>query len=172
MGGSLGWRSMRITRLCAFSLVPMLALLAGGCLEITKSVTEGPGPTPFPRLVSVKLEYRQPNACFNVVAPCTGHVVFFASWMQPGGEVVLSQTPGTFVWTGTVTNVPVNFPPRDQPHLVRVFDPHLIETDTGGVTALRLVVGGQIITFFNEPGTTNENGVIYVDDNGVGRNPF
>lgn len=162
---------MKIARRWALSLVPLLAFL-GGCLEITKEVTEGPEPVPLPRLVSVKVEYRQPNACFNVVNSCTNPVVFFGSWMRPGGELTLRQTPGTYVWTGTVTNVPVNFPPRDQPYLVRVFDPHLIETETGGVTASRLVVGGQAITYFDQPGTTSESGVIFIDDNGVGRNPF
>jgi hypothetical protein len=71
-----------------------------------------------------------------------------------------------------VTNVPVNFPPREQPYLVRVFDPHIVESATGGVTALRLIVGGQTISFFDQPGTASESGVIYVDDNGVGRNPY
>ncbi len=135
-----------------FAAVPALALAAGGCLEITKSVTAGPPPV--------------------------------ASWMGPavageplpsgssGGPLPLRRTPGTYAWTGTVTNVPVNFPPRDQPYLVRVFDPHIVQSETGGVTALRLVVGGQTITFFDQPGTTSESGVIYVDDNGVGRNPY
>ena len=149
----------------------LLALASFGCEE-TENITEGPGPVAQPRLVSVQVEYRQPNHCFNAVNPCTGRVVFFGSWMHPGGEVLLTQAPGTFSWTGTVTSVPVNFPPRDQPHLVRVFDPHLIETETGGVTASRLLVGGQTIVFFDQPGTTSESGWIYVDDNGVGRSPF
>jgi len=161
----------KITRRGAPALVAALAFLGDGCLEITKSVTEGPPPVPSPRLVSVRVEYRQPNGCVNVVNPCNTRVVFFGSWMQPGGEVLLSQNPG-YVWTGTVLNVPVNFPPREQPYLVRVFDPHLIETPTGGVTASRLVVGGQMITFFDQPGTTAESGVIFIDDNGIGRNPF
>ena len=155
-----------------FAVVPALALAAGGCLEITKSVTEGPLPVEFPRVVSVKVEYRQPNGCLNVAEHCTDRVVFFGSWMMPGGELLLTQAPGTYVWTGRVTNVPVNFPPREQAYLVRVFDPHIVQSETGGVTALRLIVGGQTISFFDQPGTTSESGVIYVDDNGVGRNPF
>ncbi len=154
------------------ALVAALAFLGDGCLEITKSVTEGPPPVPSPRLVSVRVEYRQPNGCVNVSNPCNTRVVFFGSWMQPGGEVLLSESPGTYAWTGTIPNVPVNFPPREQPYLVRVFDPHLTETPTGGVTASRLVVGGQMITFFDQPGTTAESGVIFIDDNGIGRNPF
>ncbi len=167
-----------------FAAVPALALAAGGCLEITKSVTAGPPPVASPRIVSVKIEYRQPNGCANVALHCNDLVVFFGSWMGPavagepspsgssGGPLPLRRTPGTYAWTGTVTNVPVNFPPRDQPYLVRVFDPHIVQSETGGVTALRLVVGGQTITFFDQPGTTSESGVIYVDDNGVGRNPY
>jgi hypothetical protein len=161
-----------ITRRGALVLLPALASLGIGCLEITKSVTEGPPPVASPRLVSVSVEYRQPNGCVNVTNPCNTRVVFFGSWMQPGGEVLLNQSPGTYVWTGIVPNVPVNFPPREQPYLVRVFDPHLTETPTGGVTASRLTVGGQIITFFDQPGTTAESGVIFIDDNGIGRNPF
>ncbi len=170
--GEGGGSMKKITRRGAPALVAALAFLGDGCLEITKSVTEGPPPVPSPRLVSVRVEYRQPNGCVNVVNPCNTRVVFFGSWMQPGGEVLLSQNPGTYVWTGVVLNVPVNFPPREQPYLVRVFDPHLTETPTGGVTASRLVVGGQMITFFDQPGTTAESGVIFIDDNGIGRNPF
>ena len=57
----------------------------------TKSVTEGPPPVPSPRLVTVRVEYRQPNGCVNVSNPCNTRVVFFGSWMQPGGEVLLSE---------------------------------------------------------------------------------
>jgi hypothetical protein len=60
----------------------------------------------------------------------------------------------------------------EEPHLVRVFDPHLVDTETGGVTAARLVVGGQILDSFDQPGTPQESGRVYVDDNGAGRNPF
>ena len=55
-------------------------------------------------------------------------------------------TPGTLTWTGTVTGVPANFPPRDEPYFVRVYDPHLVETASGGIAASRLLVGGQAIT--------------------------
>ena len=166
-----------------FAVVPVLALAAGGC-EDTESVTGGPPPVASPRIVSVRVEYRQPNGCANEPAHCNDLVVFFGSWMgpaeggepipsgSPGGPFPLRRTPGTYVWTGTVTNVPVNFPPKDQAYLVRVFDPHIVQSETGGVTASRLVVGGQTITFFDQPGTSSESGVIYVDDNGVGRNPY
>jgi hypothetical protein len=158
-----------------YVILPILALSGSGCLEITKNVTEGPEPEAFPRTVTVKIEYRQPNSCANVPEHCNDRVVFFGSWMAqttPEPGVLLNKAPGTFVWTGRVGNVPVNFPPRDQPYFVRVFDPHMVQTDTGGVTALRLVFGGQTITYFDQPGTSAESGVIYVDDNGVGRNPY
>jgi hypothetical protein len=165
---------MRFPRWAAVAAV--LAVAGTGCLEITKTVTEGPPAVPDPHLVTIRIEYRQPAGCANVVAPCNSRVVFFGSWMQPraGVEsgVLLNQTPDTYVWTGTVSSVPVNFPPRDQPYLVRVFDPHLSETPTGGVTASRLQVGGQTITYFDQPGTTQESGVIYIDDDGVGHAPF
>jgi hypothetical protein len=167
-----------------FAAVPALALVAGGCLEITKSVTGEPPPVASSRIVSIRIEYRQPNGCANLPEHCNDLVVFFGSWMgtaaagdlapagSSGGPVRLSRTPGTYVWTGTVTNVPVNFPPREQPYLVRVFDPHIVQSETGGVTALRLVVGGQTIMFFDQPGTASESGVIFIDDNGIGRNPY
>lgn len=166
-----------------FAAVPVLALAAGGCLD-TEGLTGQAPPVQAPRVVSVKVEYRQPNGCANEAVHCNDLVVFFGSWMGPaeagepipsgsaGGPFPLRRTPGTYVWTGTVTNVPVNFPPRDQAYLVRVFDPHIVQSETGGVTALRLMVGGQTISFFDQPGTGNESGVIYVDDNGVGRNPY
>ena len=44
-------------------------------------------------------------------------------------------------------------------------------TDTGGLTAARLIIGGQVITQYLEPGTPNESGLIFVDDNGQGRTP-
>src|SRR5437899_6049116 len=121
----------KLTRRGAVALVAALAFLGDACLEITKSVTEGPPPLPSPRLVSVRVEYRQPNGCVNVSNPCNTRVVFFGSWMQPGGEVLLSESPGTYTWTGTAPNVPVNFPPRVQPYLVLVLDPHLTETQPG-----------------------------------------
>jgi hypothetical protein len=40
------------------------------------------------------------------------------------------------------------------------------------VTAARLVVGGQLLNQFDSPGTPKESGLVYVDDNGVGRNPL
>ena len=100
--------------------------MAPACWDFQPDPDAGPAAVPFPRLVSVLVEYRQPNDCLNVPARCTDRVVFFGSWMQTGGEVLLRMAPGTRQWTGTASSVPVNFPPQDFPHLVRVFDPHLV----------------------------------------------
>jgi len=154
-----------------FGLILLLSALTPACWDFQPDPPEGPSAVPFPRLVSVRVEYRQPNDCFNVSAHCEDRVVFFGSWMRTGGEVLLILASGTRQWTGTAQNVPVNFPPKDFPHLVRVFDPHLVDTPTGGITAARLIVGGQVITQYDQPATPSESGLIYVDDNGQGRNP-
>jgi hypothetical protein len=133
-----------------------------------------PGPTAVPpgRFVSVTVQYRQPAGCANSEGTCGARVVFFGSWMAPGQEVLLDTSTGPNFWTGVVANVPVNWPPTDTPHYVRIYDPHLKDTPTGGVTAARLLVGGQAIYNIDSPGTPQESGLIYVDDNGVGRNPL
>jgi len=124
-------------------------------------------------VTSVRVEYRQPNGCANATpVACDNLVVFFGSWMHPGQEIYLESDPGSHLWTGIAPGVPVNWPPVDQPHLVRVFDPHLVNTATGGVTAARLLVGGQALTQYDSPGTPRESGLVYVDDNGAGRNPL
>jgi hypothetical protein len=156
-----------------------LAASATGCQDfLHPDVTPGPSPAPVLRLVSVTVEYRQPAGCKNSEGTCNARVVFFGSWMrqgtggEPGDEVLLETPSGPNFWTGVVPNVPVNWPPVDVPHYVRVYDPHLRDTPTGGVTAARLIVGGQVITQYDSPGTTKESGLIYIDDNGVGHNPL
>lgn len=150
-----------------------LAVLALGVVscDFQPDPEAGPAPLPVGRFASVRVEYRQPNACENTGAACENLVVFFGSWMRPGQEIYLSPV-GSNVWSGVAANVPVNWPPNDEPHYVRVFDPHLVDTPTGGVTAARLQIGGQVIYYFDQPGTPKESGLIYVDDNGVGRNPY
>ena len=54
---------------------------------------------------------------------------------------------------------------------MRVFDPHLVDTETAGVTAERLKVGRQVLTIFDERGTPGESAHVYVDVNGIGHNP-
>jgi hypothetical protein len=92
--------------------------------------------------------------------------------MRTGLVLTLTPASGRYVWTGTATNVPVNFPPRDEPYLVRVFDPYLLDTSSGGVTAARLQVGGQVVVDVEAVGTPAESGRVYIDDNGIGHTPF
>jgi hypothetical protein len=148
-----------------------LAAVAAGC-DFQPNTTEGPSALPAVAVASVRIEYRQPDGCANTPAACDNPVFFLGSWMHPGQEVYLVSDPGSHVWTGVAQGVPVNWPPVEEPHLVRVFDPHLVDTATGGVTAARLRVGGQILTQYDSPGTPRESGLVYVDDNGIGRNPL
>ena len=153
-------------------LVVLTSLLSVSCYDFRLTGPEDPAPDSPPHLVSVTVEYRQPNGCVEGSPRCEDSVVFFGSWMQPGGEFLLRRDPGRFIWRGVATGVPVNYPPRDQPHYVRVYDPHMVGSPTGGVSAERLKVGGEAITFFDAPGGTRESGLIYVDMNGFGHNPF
>jgi hypothetical protein len=153
--------------------VGLMALLLSmaGCYEFQPDVPQGPSELPLVTMATVEVEYRQPNGCMNATGNCADRVVFFGSWMRPGEEVLLEPVPGR-LWVGRVSNVPVNWPPVVLPHRVRVFDPHLVDTDTRGVTAARLMVGRQILTIFDEEGTPGESGQVHVDDNGIGHNPF
>jgi hypothetical protein len=152
-------------------LVPLALALSLASCDFQPDPPPGPSALPTDRLVNVTVLYRQPNACVNTSSPCDNLVVFFGSWMHAGDEIYLQQVSGTHDWTGTVQGVPVNWPPVDSPHLVRVFDPHLVDTPTGGVTAARLTIGGQIITQYDSPGTPQESGLVYIDADGVGHNP-
>ena len=55
---------------------------------------------------------------------------------------------------------------------MRVFDPFLREGPGGGVTAQRLVVGGELLKRFDSAGSERESGLVYVDENGYGHSPF
>jgi hypothetical protein len=68
--------------------------------------------------------------------------------------------------------VPVNFPPRDLAYAVRVYDPHLAGNPSGGITAERLTLGGQLLTYFVDEDTPSESALVYIDDNGFGHNPY
>ena len=150
-----------------------IALTGGGCYDFHLVGPEDPAPPPVPRLVSVAVEYRQPPGCLNAPERCEDLVVFFGSWMRPGGEFFLQADAGGYLWTGVAHGVPVNFPPGgDEPHRVRVYDPHLVQTLTEGSSAERLKVGAQIILRFSGSGGRNEVGLIYIDENGQGRNPY
>jgi hypothetical protein len=148
------------------------ALLGGACYDFHLTGPEDPPSPNPPNLVSVTIEYRQPNGCVNSRTNCDDRVVFFASWMRPGDEFALNRDPGGLIWRGVARGVPVNFPPRDSPHAVRVYDPHILDHPNGGLTAERLRVGGQILTNIESPGTVEESGLIYIDENGQGRTPF
>jgi hypothetical protein len=162
----------------ALLLALVLALTGQGC-DFQKDPDAGPAAVLPIRFVTIRVEYRQPAGCQNTdLARCGDRVWFFGSWMKAptpgtsqGEEVALDTRFGPNFWEGFIPNVPVNWPPQDFPHFVRVFDPHLQSTPSGGVTAARLIIGGQIITEYDQPGTTQESGIIYVDDNGVGRSP-
>jgi hypothetical protein len=159
-----------------WSLLLALAALGAAC-DFQKDPVAGPSAVQPVRFVTIKIEYRQPQGCQNNENTCDARVVFFGSWMKPrsgsyeGDQVLLDTRFGPNFWEGFVENVPVNWPPSDFPHYVRVYDPHLQSTSSGGVTAARLIVGGQIITEYDAPGTPLESGLIYVDDNGTGRSP-
>lgn len=159
-------------RVFAFCGPLLIALAGGGCYDFHLTGPEDPLPLKPPLLVSVTVEYRQPNGCLNSLGRCGDPVVFFGSWMKPGEEFALKGDPGGFIWRGTATGVPVNFPPRDDPHAVRVFDPHILDHPTGGITGERLRIGGQILTVFDAQGTPSESVLVYVDENGKGHNPF
>lgn len=150
----------------------LAGLLAAACDDYRIEGPTDPAPVAPPRLVSVTIEYLQPNGCAEGFPRCDDNVAFFGSWMQPGEEFFLRPEPGRFVWRGTATNVPVNFPPRGAPHAVYIYDPHLVGTPTLGVTAARLKVGGETLSRIENPGGRRETGLVYIDENGQGRNPF
>lgn len=153
----------------------LAAMLAPACYSFHTPGPEDPSPVELPRTVSVTVQYRQPNGCINADrSRCEEPVAFFATWMRPGGEFRLTPDPGgSHVWTGTAYSVPVNFPPRDNAYEVRIVDPYLQETP-GAVryTAQRLIVGGETVEHIEHPSNFDEFGLIYIDDNGQGRNPF
>ena len=154
------------------ALAAAAVVLGAGCPTLHLPGPTEPPEVPSPRLVTVTIEYRQPNGCINQSTPCEEPVVFYGTWMRPGGEFRLDPAPGTHIWRGQAFAVPVNFPPRDDPYEVRIFDPYLRESTTGGFTAQRLQVGAENITHVETPGGHDEHGLVYIDDNGHGRSPF
>jgi hypothetical protein len=152
-------------------VVAFLSLLcSAGCFHETGP--EHPDPVPVPTVVSVQVEYVQPNGCIATVYPCSDLVVFFGSWMGPNGPIRLVRQADGHVWTGVVTGVPVNFPPTGAPYNVRVYDPYL-QTDTEArFTGQRLTIGGASLTHIDLPGGHDESALVYIDDTGQGHNPF
>lgn len=153
-------------------LPPLLAILLAGCYDFHLTGPEDAAEVVPPGFVSVTIEYRQPNGCLNGASPCEEPVVFYGSWMAKGAEFQLARDPGTFVWRGVARGVPVNYPPRDAPYSVRVFDPHLRETCTAGFQAERIRLGGEALSKFEGGGCADQAALAYVDDNGYGHNPY
>jgi hypothetical protein len=159
-------------RIAAQAILVATVLAAGGCFDFHMEGPEDAPSPPLPRLASVTVEYHQPAECRNVPSRCSDRVVFYGSWMRPGQELILDAVPGSFIWTGTLAGVPVNFPPAGQPHTVHVFDPYLVGAPTRGAAGRRLVVGGESLTAVDDFGTGAERAQVYVDDNGFGHNPI
>jgi hypothetical protein len=157
-------------------LGPVLALLCGlvpaGCYDFHLQGPEDPPVDVVPRTVSVTIQYRQPSSCQNDSSRCDDPVVFYGSWMREGNEFSLTPDVNSHVFRGTALVVPVNYPPRDQPYFVRIYDPYLARTSSGGFTARRLVVGGESLTQVESSGSRQERALIFVDENGLGHNPF
>jgi len=151
-----------------------LCLVVTACDDYHIDGPVDPEPLSPPRTVSVTIEYLQPNGCVEGSPRCDDNVAFFGSWMRPGEEFFLQPQPGRFLWRGVAHNVPVNFPPHfgSQPHAVVIYDPYVVGTPTAGLTAERLKVGGEAITRYDSPGTPREVGLIFIDENGQGRDLF
>lgn len=142
-----------------------------GCYDFRLTGPEDPAPVPA-QLVEVSVEYRQAAGCDNDAARCDDPVVFFGSWMRAGGEFALRRDPTGYVWRGTALAVPANFPPAGEPYEVRIFDPHLARGQTGGYTGNRITIGRQLLSTLAFEGTTREAGLVFIDLNGEGHNPF
>jgi hypothetical protein len=154
------------------ALALLVAAASSGCYDFNLIGPETSPEVNPPRTVEVTVEYRQPNGCLNDPARCDDLVVFFGSWMSNGDALFMQRIPGSHVWRVRARGVPVNFPPRDEPYLVRVFDPHLVQTETGGVTGSRIEVGDEALQALFEAGTPRESALVYVDENGSGHNPL
>ena len=148
-----------------------LVTLSCNAFKRTAGPDQAPAPNP-PGTVAVTVEYDQVPECVEGSPRCEDNVVFFGSWMQPGEEFFLRKEAGRYIWRGTALRVPVNFPPRGQPYLVRIYDPHIVSGPTGGITADRLKVGGELMVRFYSPGNPSESGLVFIDENGQGHTPF
>jgi len=149
----------------------LLLTVAAGCYNFHKTGAEDAPTVSVPTLVSVTVEYRQPNGCVNTQTPCDEPVVFFGSWMQ-GAGFRLTRDAGNFVWRGVAQAVPVNYPPRDAPYKVWVFDPFMRESPAEGSQADRLKVGGETLTRLDGGGGREQHALVYIDENGQGHNPY
>lgn len=154
------------------AVLVLLAVATASCYDFHLTGPEDAPTVQPPALVSVTIEYRQPNGCLGVGPACDTPVVFFGSWMGKGGEFPLVRDPGTFIWRGIATGVPVNYPPRDSPYAVRIYDPYLRLSCSEGFTSDRLTVGGESLTRWDGGGCADQHALVYVDKNGRGHNPI
>jgi hypothetical protein len=154
-------------------VAPLLAALHPGCYDFHLTGPEDAPPVSTPHVVSVRVEYRQPNGCLSAPSSaCNDDVVFFGSWMRSGAEFRLTRDPGTFIWRGVAHGVPVNYPPRDVPYSVRIFDPFLLASCAEGYSADRITIGGEALFKNNGSGCRDQAAFVFVDDNGRGHNPY
>ncbi len=86
--------------------------------------------------------------------------------------MTLQRDAGDLIWRGLARSVPVNFPPQDEPYVVRIFDPFLRQSCAQGFSADRIVVGGEALIKNNGSGCSDQAAFVYVDANGRGHNPF
>jgi hypothetical protein len=146
-----------------------LALSAPACYDFHTVGPEDPPLLKLPQSVAVTVEYLRPAVCVLPAPNCGGPVTFHASWMKNGAYVTLTET-AAHTWTAHIPDVPINYPGND-PYRVYAVDPFLSGTETGGVSAERLTIGGERIISFEFAGGRNEHGLIYIDANGKGRTP-
>jgi hypothetical protein len=147
-----------------------LLLALGGCYDFQPEAPEDAPQVFPPSLVTVTIEYRQPNLC-SASSDCDQPVQFSASWLPQNTGIPLRRVAANF-WTGVARDVPVNYPPQDDPHVVRVYDPYLRDTAIQGFTAARLKVGGEPLSALLNQGTPQEVAYVYVDASGLGHSPF
>jgi hypothetical protein len=167
------WRSRRASlRRGRSAALVLAAACTCSCYNFRLFGPEDPPAVANPALVSLTVVYQQPRECGGPPDRCDEPVRFYGSWMQPGTEFTLVRDPGNHVWRGTAYAVPVNFPPTGYPHEVRVFDPHMLNYPTEGMTAERLWIGGERVVSFVYPNDPRVFGEIYVDQDGAGHSPF
>lgn len=163
----LNWHS----RIALLTLLTA-AGLSFGCYEFHLVGPEDPTPITPPQAVSVTVEYRQPHLCPTDSTDCQSAVLFSGSWMDRAAAFSLVRVGTTEFWRGTAYGVPVNYPPRDAPYSVQIFDPLLRHEPSEGRTAQRLVIGGESLRSGSGEDTPNARGLVYVDANGRGHNVY
>jgi len=164
--------AMRLYRTAPRALLALGVLLALPACFRPDDVPTGPDAIPVPATTTIEVEYTQPNGCISTAVNCEDLVIFLGSWMQPGAQIFLARDASHHVWTGSVTGVPVNFPPSGQPFEVRIYDPFLQTDRATRYTARRLKIGTQMMTQIEAPGAHDEHALVFVDSTGQGHNPF